>query len=407
MAFDKSDHHHNTSSKDKAPKQPANQWHNKSHKILGTTIVKNKIIHGNSRIGEEKSGDNKSDIDVGNSFKNRNNRQYIKSKPNNQWHNSKRREVSNSLATHVESNNKKKRKAHSISNTVASKRHRNVSLNKGLVSRQNLKWVKEDEQLISDLNESLQSTLSTIGVYENNEGSQKRLNVLYELEKLLCTWSKAFSQDRNSDMTSSISTSQTSIVRLISFGSFRLGVHSPQSDVDILALCPPQITRNDFFSSFVEILRENQHVKGVHPIPSAFTPVIKFIMRDIKVDLLFVRLIDGEKLLNADSNQNDAVNEMPNKDSLVVLESQRFEFELDDSMLVGLDEPSVRSLNGVRVAQFLLNIIPDKVNYCIVLRTVKQWASVHGLYSNVLGFLGGINWALLVAWVCVVSSQKR
>ena len=74
-------------------------------------------------------------------------------------------------------------------------------------------------------------------------------------------------------------------------------------------------------------------------------------------------------------------------------------------MLQGLDEASVRSLNGVRVAQYLLDIIPDEENFRKVLKTVKQWACVHGLYSNVLGFLGGINWAILVAWVCQVRNK--
>ena len=70
------------------------------------------------------------------------------------------------------------------------------------------------------------------------------------------------------------------------------------------------------------------------------------------------------------------------------------EMQVTDNILIGLDETSVRSVNGVRVSQYLLAIAgtnPTRLeNFRLTLRIVKEWARVHGLYSNVLGFLGGV-----------------
>jgi len=101
-------------------------------------------------------------------------------------------------------------------------------------------------------------------------------------------------------------------------------------------------------------------------------------MDDFPVDLLFAQMV---------------------VDDDVTIETQ---IQLKDAMFLGLDEPSVRSMNGVRVAEMLLDMVPNRENFSLTLRAVKEWALVHGLYSNVLGFIGGINCAILVAFVCKV-----
>uniref|UniRef100_A0A663M966 polynucleotide adenylyltransferase n=1 Tax=Athene cunicularia TaxID=194338 RepID=A0A663M966_ATHCN len=65
-------------------------------------------------------------------------------------------------------------------------------------------------------------------------------------------------------------------------------------------------------------------------------------------------------------------------------------------------EPSVQtSLNG-ELAKEMLHLVPSKENFWLMLRAIKQWAKRHGIYSNLLGFLGGVCWTMLVARTCLL-----
>jgi len=327
--------------------------------------------------------------------------------------------------------------------------------------KKSLPWFR-DEKVDIALTDELTSSLEAHGVFEDRDGTRKRRRVLSNLKRLITHWSadnfltgtgqKSYLNESGPHQNFDGDTYQqkqhegkytATIIapQLISFGSYRLGVHLPTADLDVLALCPSHSTRDKFFSTLIVRLNRDSRVEGLHPIPGAYTPVIKFYMDGIAIDLVFVRLVDDSKLVTSYDNNKDETREDDENTPLVfhseslnentapcigrdsstttnntndhgilsplskMIQPQRIEFELDDSMLVGLDEPSVRSLNGVRVAQHLLMLIPNLPNFRLVLRTVKAWALIHGLYSNVLGFLGGINWAILVSFICMRNKE--
>uniref|UniRef100_A0A8C6K869 polynucleotide adenylyltransferase n=1 Tax=Nothobranchius furzeri TaxID=105023 RepID=A0A8C6K869_NOTFU len=212
--------------------------------------------------------------------------------------------------------------------------------------------------------------MKPFGVFEDEEELNHRLAVLGKLNNLVKEWIAEISELKN------LPPSAISCVggKIFTFGSYRLGVHTKGADIDALCVAPRHVERTDFFQSFFEKLKQHEEIKDLRAVEDAFVPVIKFKFDGIEIDLLFARL---------------ALQSIPDNLDL-----------RGDSILKNLDIRCIRSLNGCRVTDEILYLVPNKENFRLTLRAIKLWAKRRGIYSNILGFLGGVSWAMLVARTC-------
>ncbi|XP_029453764.1 poly(A) polymerase alpha isoform X5 [Rhinatrema bivittatum] len=237
----------------------------------------------------------------------------------------------------------------------------------GITSPISLAAPKESDCILT---QKLIETLKPFGVFEEEEELQRRILILGKLNNLVKEWIREISEIKNLPQ----SVIENVGGKIFTFGSYRLGVHTKGADIDALCVAPRHIDRSDFFASFYEKLKLQEEVRDLRSVEEAFVPVIKLCFDGIEIDILFARL---------------ALQTIPEDLDL-----------RDDSLLKNLDIRCIRSLNGCRVTDEILHLVPNIDNFRLTLRAIKLWAKRHNIYSNILGFLGGVSWAMLVARTC-------
>ncbi|CAN6803656.1 unnamed protein product [Brassica oleracea var. botrytis] len=218
---------------------------------------------------------------------------------------------------------------------------------------------------------ALENYLQDAGLYESNEEALRREEVLGRLDEIVKTWIKKISRDKGL----SDETVEQANAKIFTFGSYRLKVHGPGADIDTLCVGPRYATRgNGFFGELHRMLSELPEVTELHSVPDAYVPLMGFKLNGVSIDLLYAKL--PLWIIPEDLDLSD------------------------DSILQNADEQTVRSLNGCRVTDKIFRLVPNIQSFRTTLRCIRFWAKKRGVYSNVSGFLGGINWALLVARIC-------
>jgi len=221
-----------------------------------------------------------------------------------------------------------------------------------------------------ELNQDLLECLKKFSFFESEEESQKREIVLGKLDGIVKSWVKKVTLKKTKDEQIAAEAGG----KIFTLGSYRLGVHQQGADIDTLVLGPKYAQREDFFTDLYDILIKQPEVTKITKVTDAYTPIMKLVFSGIEIDLLFATL--DLTSIPEDINLSD-----PN-------------------ILRNLDEKSVRSLNGPRVADELLHLVPNIDTYRRALCGIKLWAQRRAIYSNILGFLGGIAWALMTARIC-------
>ncbi|KAJ2894197.1 Poly(A) polymerase [Zalerion maritima] len=232
-------------------------------------------------------------------------------------------------------------------------------------------------ELEKQANESLIEELRRQNNFESASETEKRKEVLKQIEAIGNEFVRRVAQEKEGHNAHLV---KHAICRLFTYGSYRLGVHGPGSDIDTLVVGPKYCHLDDFFKYMPACLRELSPpgaITSMAEVPDAFVPIIKLVYSGIEIDLIFSRIA--------------TLTQLPAEPSWNLR---------DNHLLRGLDDSEVRAVNGTRVSDEMVNLVPEPSTFRLALRAIKLWGQRRAVYGNIVGFPGGIAWALMVARVC-------
>ncbi|XAR56973.1 Polynucleotide adenylyltransferase [Bertholletia excelsa] len=237
-----------------------------------------------------------------------------------------------------------------------------------------------------DRSRSLLLFMADEGLVPSLEEEMNRKHAIEKLTQIVMEWIKRVACQRGLHRRHIRAASAT----VLTYGSYGLGVHNSESDIDALCVGPRFATMaEDFFILLYNMLSSRPEVSEVHCIKNAKVPLMRFKLDGISIDLPYAKL----KVMS--------VPEVSTKTQIFhpKIVSQNVDI-LNPYFLRNIDETSWRSLSGVHANQCILRLLPNMQVFQSLLRSVKLWAKRRGLYGNLLGFFGGVHLTILAAFIC-------
>ncbi|OIV95945.1 hypothetical protein TanjilG_27049 [Lupinus angustifolius] len=209
------------------------------------------------------------------------------------------------------------------------------------------------------------------GLVPSQEEEDKRKKTIHKLKKIVYSWIKRVAWKHQLPKHQIAVTSAT----ILTYGSYGLGVHSQESDIDALCVAPFFVNiAEDVFVVLHNMLKNRPEVSEIQCVKSAKVPLIRLKFDGISIDLPYARL----RVLYVPENVDI----------------------LNPFFMRSIDDTSWKCLSGVRANKCILQLVPNVEKFQSMLRILKFWAKRRGLYGALLGYLGGIHLAILAAYVC-------
>ncbi|CDW77806.1 poly polymerase gamma [Stylonychia lemnae] len=212
-------------------------------------------------------------------------------------------------------------------------------------------------------------------IYEDIAAKERRYEALQKLKEIINQWQIDHAVNVRKINQQEAQKRQSC---LLPFGSYEMGVHFPDTDMDLICVFPQYILQEDFFNTFKTFITSQKDVENVIDVVDARVPILKLKFMGNQIDLLYACI--DPKLLNEQVKIQKIIK--------------------DEQVFNKLNQVSQNSLNGLKATQNLIKSVPNPRKFKIFLRCIKLWAQRRGIYSNTFGYLGGISYAILVAKIC-------